>query len=457
MTVAPDEEIFAEVTRANSQLDAVDATALLARPYEPPRFLVRHLIPEASIVLLSGDTGAAKTAFALHVAVSVAAGRPVAARFAVPEPRRVLYVNGEMGADTVRRYLDEALAGADVALEPGQLFFEGLDGVANWHFSTASAAQLEELVDRLRPAIVVLDTQRALLIEDENDGVAVLRAFGWLRKRIVNAFGSSIVVSHHLRKLGPASNNSSQRVAGNRAIVTSVDVHLAALAPEGRPMNALYLDKARATVDGVGRGTEWPIDARLEYCGRDVPSRSYFVAGDPQGAEMSARERTAAALLELVESDGPKTTKQLGATGGGKKRALEELKKTGQIVECGRDGKAALWGTPRHKPATLVTASDHEDHEAEKPLQDKASSLVTHENLGDQEREEGRYSAPPGAAVAVHRGHLVTPYIEYDQSDHDADRAETSRPCPFPVGPAGGTCSRCGFATAEHYGAMVRR
>jgi hypothetical protein len=44
----------------------IDAADLLAKPYEPPSFLVTPIIPTAgAIVVLTGDTGSGKTALLL--------------------------------------------------------------------------------------------------------------------------------------------------------------------------------------------------------------------------------------------------------------------------------------------------------------------------------------------------------------------------------------------------------
>jgi hypothetical protein len=116
----------------------IDAADLLAKPYEPPSFLVTPIIPTAgALVVLTGDTGSGKTALLLHICICVALGLPVAGHFDVSATARpVLYVNGEMSSEVLRMYLHQALAGLGLTEIPhGRFLFEGSDAVATLRFS----------------------------------------------------------------------------------------------------------------------------------------------------------------------------------------------------------------------------------------------------------------------------------------------------------------------------------
>jgi len=337
-------------SKAGTPLQAVDAAELLSRPYKEPSFLVDHLVPENALVLLSGDTGSAKTALALHLCVSVACGLPVAGRFPARPDAVALYVNGEMSADTLTRYLHEAAAGLRVTIPPKRLIFEGADGIASWRFGENPAA-LAALVGELRPSLVVLDTQRALLVDDESDTAEVRRVFGWLRTNIVDAFGASVLVAHHLRKIGPISNSSRERVAGSRDIIASVDVHLAAKARDGGPMHAIKMDKTRAPHEGVCAGTEWPVEARLEP---GAPKRSIFVAGEPESAatasDVSAEGKAVDEIRARLEAEGSLTADDVKATSGAPKRAWDRLRKSGEIVQAGKCGRKVRYALQTSLP-----------------------------------------------------------------------------------------------------------
>jgi len=324
-------------------LKTVDAADLLVAEFEPPRFWAQHIGPEASLILLSGDTGSGKTALLMHLSVAAATAMPIAGTFAVVPDLVVLYVNGEMGSSTLVRYLHEAAAGLGVTIPRSRLYFEGADGVALWRFADSHSA-LEQLVADLRPHVVVLDTQRALLIEDECDTAEVRRAFGWLRSHIVNRYGASVVIAHHLRKLGPVSNGARERVAGSRDIIASVDLHLSVQARSGAPMHALRLDKTRSPLDGVGAGSEWPVEARLEP---GAPNRSIFAAGAPQSAaaavDASAEERAVEEIRAKLVAAGPTTIEGLKAQSGTARRAWKRLMAAGELVETGKRGRKTVY------------------------------------------------------------------------------------------------------------------
>lgn len=326
------------------ELCVVDAADLASRPFVPPEFLVTPILPRAGTVLLTGDTGACKTALMVHVALCVAAGSPVGGRFAVSEdPRPTLILNGEMGSELAAAYVQQAAAGIGVTLPRGRVLFEGADGVSGFRLADGRAA-LEELITAHSPAAIFFDTQRALFGLDENDTGAVRDACRWLQS-IAETHQLVNVLSHHLRKLGPVSNSNRERVAGSRDWVAAVDVHLAATSRDGHPMHALTLGKTRFPTRDAIAGTEWPIECRLEI-GAGVP-RSIIAIGEPaQASETSSRENIAEELRARLESEGPLTTEQLGARSGNAKRAVEQLKAAGSVVQVGKSGRAPLWGIP---------------------------------------------------------------------------------------------------------------
>lgn len=395
---------------APEKLDVVDAMDLLAAPLGEPKFLVSPLLPEASLVLLSGDTGSGKTAFAVHIAAALAVGRPVAGRFEVSEGcRPVLFLNGEMSTSLVRRYLREALLGLDAQLEPGRFLFEGLDGVSKFHFSGVTKEQLEGLVADWRPSLVIIDTQRAILIDDENDGVVVRAVFSWLRERIVNAYGATVLVCHHLRKIGQASNTERERVSGSRDILASVDVHLAAKSQGEHPMHALAIGKTRFPADGIAAGTEWPIEARLEYGAPGEPNRSIFIAGEIGESAVPVGLRgddARTALLALFEaSGGPLSRGDANAKDGNAKRAWDSLAKEKTIVFVGKDRRKKLFDLAERAAEAVQLGAKAEplpEPATRKALQRKGLNRVRG-RTGSEPRgkPEATVDAPPEGAATL--------------------------------------------------------
>jgi len=337
----------AEPTEPAPELVTVDAADVLARPYEPPAFVIKHIGPEVGVVLVTGDSGSGKTSLLLSILLAAIAGILALGRFATTlSERPVLYLNREMDGETLKRFMHANAAGHGSDVRRGRFFFQGLDGFADFYLArdNATAQQLENLIAQRRPAIVVFDTQRAFFELDENDATDVRRIFDWLRS-LARKYKCLIIVAHHLRKMGAVSNAPRERVSGSRDLIAAVDVHLALRSQSGRPVQTLLLDKTRMPFEGVAAGTEWPIEA--QWVDGDPP-RSTFIAAEPKTAEAGTSvEDAEAELLAMVEADGPHTVAELKATGGSRKRAFENCKGDGRLVKAGKDVRAQRWDVPR--------------------------------------------------------------------------------------------------------------
>jgi hypothetical protein len=398
-----------------------------------------------------------------------------------------------MSTSLVRRYLREALLGLDAQLEPGRFLFEGLDGVSKFRFSGATKEQLEGLVADWQPSLVIIDTQRAILIEDENDVMEVRAAFSWLRERIVNAHGATVLVCHHLRKMGPVSNKDRERVSGSRDILASVDVHLAAISQGEHPMHALAIGKTRFPVDGIAAGTEWPIEARLEYGAPGEPNRSIFIAGEigesaaPVGLRGDDARTTLLALFEA--SGGPLTRGDVSAKTGNAKRAWESMAKDKTIVFVGMRRREKLFDLAERAAEAVQLGAKAEplpEPATRKALQRKGSNRVKG-RTGSEPRgkPEATVDAPPEGAATLEPCepvHGSTPIGEPELEPlRSATVTASSEPvhgsvrtgsepeprsagpkptasrdarevCAFPMGLPGQICLKCGLLWGEHAG-----
>lgn len=321
-----------------------DVVDILSTECEPPKFVAKHLILQQGLTLVTGGVGSGKTILALHIALSIANGIPVAGQFSVDSAAGpVLYLNGEMTRSILRLYVDQAVRGLDRPTPRGRFYFEGADGFAEFKFNSGGCERLGELVGRIAPSVIIFDTQRALFDIDENDAAEVRRAFNFIR-RLCKSFGCAAMVAHHLRKIGTTSNSDRERVSGSSDIIANVDIHLALRNRDGRPFHSLMLGKTRAPIDGVFVGTEWPIEARLD----GNPPRSIILAHKPTSREASANRIAdeESAILELLNSGGSMTIEALGASSGNRKRAFELLCKAGSIIDSGKAGRKTLYGLP---------------------------------------------------------------------------------------------------------------
>ena len=329
-----------------SDLLIIDAADLMQRPYASPRFLVEHLIPERGLTLLSADTGAGKSSFLLHAALSIAFALPVANRFPVSVGSGLLlYFNGEMSTDVLGRFIHANAAGIGVDasdLAQGKLLFEGEHGLADFFLGLndrRQAERLELLLDRVRPSLLVFDTFRALFDADESKTKEVRTVFQWLRT-LSERFGCSVVVAHHIRKLSQVSNQMRERVSGSRDLIGAVDVHIALRSLGGQPANSILIDKTRTPVGGICAGTEWPLEASWLD---GEPPISAFIAGEPSRQNATSIETAQQEILDMLAAEGPKSIADLGAAGGSRKRGLDALRQAETVVPVGKRGRALIF------------------------------------------------------------------------------------------------------------------
>jgi hypothetical protein len=281
-----DEALFAGVsengaTHGSEPLPCIDVLDLDRTPLPVPAFVVDYLFPEGAVVLLSGDSGSCKTALMLHASFANAFEDLVGGRFAtMPAAGPVLYFNGELDPALLQMTIRQAAAGFGKSVSDvprGSFIFGGDCGMTSLRFrsdfsdTTTQRRAFETMIDEKRPALVILDTQRAMFDMDEKEAVQVRAEFVWL-KRLATDYRCCIVVLHHLRKIGAMNNGERERVSGSRDLIGAVDVHLSAKSDNGRPMRALRRQDA--------------LPQRRRYQRHGVPG-----AGDFRGAVVGRPHR----------------------------------------------------------------------------------------------------------------------------------------------------------------------
>jgi KaiC/GvpD/RAD55 family RecA-like ATPase len=358
-------------------LETIDARDLLGREIRGTPFVVEHLFPEEGLVLFTGESGSGKTAFALHAASAVAFGLPVGGRFATLAPGGpVFYLNGELPPSLLQNVLRASVAGLGESIDAiplGALLFEGSDGMATIRFR-ANHSDIEQrrrfisTMERHRPKLVFLDTQRALFDLDEKEALQVRPELDWLRQ-IARRFKCCIVLLHHLRKQSAVSNAARERVSGSSDLIANVDVHIQGTNAVGRFMKSLYFDKTRYPRGPYRAGVRCQVEATFEPPS-DVtgqPGRSSFVVGGPDEDEPDLETETAAQrdIIARLTSEGPLTRNQIGAgenASGNMRRAFKELDKRRRIVKTGqRAGRSELWSV---KPTATLFNEPGPDDEA---------------------------------------------------------------------------------------------
>ncbi|MCW8137708.1 MAG: AAA family ATPase [Planctomycetota bacterium] len=262
--------------------DHLEAVRLSEVAPSPPRFLVEPYVPLGAITLLEGDPSAGKSYVAAELAAAVTTGRtPELVRLAghahpATKARSVLYVTSEDLPETLR----DRFAAQDADLTRAFVVRAAL--------SARDLSPLERLVQRHRPALVVIDPVHALL-----DGVNMGSANG---VRVALAplaalaadHGFALLAIRHLAKAG-----------GGRAIYRGLgSIDFSAIArsvvrigedPE-RPESRVLVH-VKNSLGRLGPSIELEIGERLVWLGR-----SELSAQDLDARPRRARGRSAVDL-----------------------------------------------------------------------------------------------------------------------------------------------------------------
>jgi hypothetical protein len=154
---------------------------------QPGDYLVEGLLPSDDVHVAVGDSGLGKTPWAYQLGLCVAAGKPFLDR----EVRqgRVLYFDLENGRDSIFE-LGRSMCG-HVGIEEYPPDFLILQEEGN-------TPTLEKAVEKLKPALVIIDTMRAFdPATDKNDDAA---RFLQNARKLARANHCAILLLHHVRK-----------------------------------------------------------------------------------------------------------------------------------------------------------------------------------------------------------------------------------------------------------------
>lgn len=283
------------------------AAMLAGQAVEPRRWLVRDLVPDATVTLLGGDGGTGKSLLALQLAVATARGgawlhRPVEA------PGRALFLTAEDELAEVHRRLADICAAERFDMERlGDLFLRSLAGddallamldrASGILVPTPLFAALDAAVAELKPSAVFLDTLADLHSGDENNRAHARQFIGLIRGLAIRHDCAVVLLAHP--SLSGMSSGSG--LSGSTAWNGSV-------------RSRLYLDRVRED------GYEPDPDARrlstkkANYgpTGEEIALRwqgGVFVADAPQGgldrmAASAKAERVFLSLLRQFTAEG---------------------------------------------------------------------------------------------------------------------------------------------------------
>lgn len=316
--------------------------ALNPPPSVPIKWLIQDLWTASEIGFLVGDGGSYKSTTALHMALAVAGGYKVFGRFDTGAGAPVFIVSEEDPASVLQNRIEAMLRGHGWNRErtlPNVHYF-ALEGAKLT--DPAWKAHLRSEVERLAPALVVLDPLAELVDGDENSNTE-MRAVIQAARYICRPSGAAPMFVHHAGKAGEGKRKID-RIRGASAFFNAA-------------RNLYFLESADGAIAvecvKLSRGVK-----PLPFVVRPV------IESDPQNhatwtlarfefesAADAAMDRAEAFLLEQLGAMPGLSTKELRDAGKREKINNVALSKAQNVLEMrgvitfdgGEPGKAKSW------------------------------------------------------------------------------------------------------------------
>jgi RecA-family ATPase len=187
------------------ELPVISAAAFAG--VDPPerRWIVKDMIPDRTVTIVSGDGGGGKTTLKLQLAVAIAGRCPWLGHN--PDPGPVLFVTAEDDEEEIHRRVYAIAKGINVELSDlvdlhivplaGQDAVMGApEGKAALIAPTAVFRGLVALVDRIRPRLVILDALADVYAGEENARAQARQFIGLLRGLAIKNDLAVVLIAH---------------------------------------------------------------------------------------------------------------------------------------------------------------------------------------------------------------------------------------------------------------------
>lgn len=282
-------------------------------PPAPPSLLVDELLVAGDLNVFTGHGGHGKSTVALHIAISVALGRPVFGTRAVHRAGPVLLVLPEDGEANARMILDalaSTLTEAERERLAEQLVMVRDDQTVNL---MRDAVRLRLTAAAFDCVLVVLDPLRNLLHgADENDNAIAGSVIDALRREVCRGAGATVLLTMHNRKPGKdAAGDSAPSVHDLRGAggwanaarlvwgVTKRDRHLSLTALKANRLRADLRHEVELTIETDPDNPAVWTACRLEDANAGTKGTAYSPSLTPgKGRPLNANELRALTALD---------------------------------------------------------------------------------------------------------------------------------------------------------------
>jgi hypothetical protein len=260
-----------------------------APPEAPVRWLVHGFLPRREPALIAGPEGEMKSTIAYLLACAVASGGLFLGH-RVTEPGPVLIVSGEDSRAVIDNRIRAIARGHAWSSDQVLAQLHVLDADGAEVTSPRWQQHLRSIVERLQPALVILDPLANLAGGEENKERPELRR---LWRALTRPSGATVVVVHHAGKKGDASKSKRDRIRGHTDVVAA-----------SRATFFVERESAGVVVENIkqSRGDRVPSFVVTPYIetAAENPGVWTLARFDRAGLRQKVREQSESWLLEFL-------------------------------------------------------------------------------------------------------------------------------------------------------------
>jgi RecA-family ATPase len=210
------EDILSQRTGLEKKYDLTSRELRRKLPTIPIDWLVEGLFVANGINLVTGKAGDGKSMFLLHIAYMLEAGLPVF-DLATPRPRKVLMVDGEMGAARLEWRTHQFEAGYEalgVKIPDVMLYQHAVSGEKRLDLTNQDDADhLTEMVGQTETDVVMIDPLCCVMTGNPSSPEVMQQVFDNLA-RLRARTEASIILTIHQRK-GSGNDDPAQSYIGS--------------------------------------------------------------------------------------------------------------------------------------------------------------------------------------------------------------------------------------------------
>lgn len=183
-----------DIQKPQNRIKITTGQELLSRDPVKIEWIVRDLIPIGGVTILGSEPGCFKTFIGLHISDCVCHGKDVFNAFPI-KIGKVLFLDEENGENVMHTRLLQITTDINLMENIGFSFYNDVKLDNTWR------DELEEIIIKCKPDLIVVDSMVRFLNGNENDAEDVKMVFDII-KYFKKKYESSWLILHHIRKSG---------------------------------------------------------------------------------------------------------------------------------------------------------------------------------------------------------------------------------------------------------------